>query len=51
MILCLISNQNIPLINDDNKFIARSRFDIGHCPISSPDRIRNDLSVCFPQFL
>ena len=51
MILCLITDQYIPFINDDNKFIADGGLDIRHCTISSFYRIRDQFSIFFLQFL
>ena len=51
MILCLITDQYIPFIDDDNKFVSAGSLDIRHRTISSFYRIRNQLSVLFLQFL
>ena len=51
MILCLITDQYIPFIDDDNKFVSAGSLDIRHRTISSFYRIRNQLSVFFLQFL
>ena len=51
MVLRFISDQYIPFIDDDNKFVSRSSLNIGHRPINRLHSIRNQFSVFFLQFL